>query len=64
MYVEDLTLMGPLELQVPPPLSSALCSSSLYFAEFQKTYLQGKNRDADTERGLVDTVRKGEGGMN
>ena len=57
MYIQDLTLMGPLELQVPPPLFSALCSSSsLYFAEFQKTYLQGKNRDADIENGLVDTM--------
>ena len=28
------------------------------------TYLQGRNGDADTEKGLVDTVGKGEGGMN
>ena len=69
MYVQGLTLMGPLELQLPPlpasPLPSPLPSSpSFYFSEFQKTYLQGKNRDADTEKGLVDTVGEGEGGMN
>ena len=28
------------------------------------TYLQGRNRDADVENGLVDTVKEGEGGMN
>ena len=28
------------------------------------TYLQGMNRDADVENGLVDTVGEGESGMN
>ena len=26
--------------------------------------MQGRNRDTDVENGLVDTVGKGEGGMN
>ena len=28
------------------------------------TYLQGRNGDTDTEKGLVDIVGKGEGGTN
>ena len=27
-------------------------------------YVQGRNKDADVENGLVNTVRVGEGGMN
>jgi len=27
-------------------------------------YLHGRNRDADVENGLMDTVREGEGGTN
>ena len=63
-YVQGLTLMGPLELQLPPPLPSPLPSPSFYFSEFQNTYLQGGNRDADTEKEPVGTVGEGEGGMN
>ena len=31
---------------------------------FIQTYLQGRNRDADVEKGLVDAVGEGGGGMN
>ena len=31
---------------------------------FIQTYLQGRNRDAGVEKGLVDTVGEGEGEMN
>ena len=31
---------------------------------YRWTYLQGRNRNADVEEGLVDTVGEGEGGMN
>ena len=31
---------------------------------FIHTYLQGRNRDADVEKGPVDAVGEGEGGMN
>ena len=30
----------------------------------QRNLLQGRNRDADAEKGLVDTVGEGLGGMN
>ena len=30
----------------------------------QWTYLQGRNRDADVENGLVDTVGEGKSGIN
>ena len=63
-YVQGLTLMGPLELQLPPPLPPPLPSPSFYFSEFHNTYLQGGNRDADTEKEPVGTVGEGEGGMN
>ena len=31
---------------------------------YRRTYLQGRNKDADVEIGLVDTEREEEGGMN
>ena len=31
---------------------------------YRRTYLQGKNTDADVENGFVDTVGEGEGGTN
>ena len=39
----------------------------IYGIQEKGTYepiLQGRNRDTDVESGLVDTVGKGEGGMN
>ena len=69
MYVQGLTFNGA---RITAPSSSSHLSSSfsssffffLLLSEFQKTYLQGKNRDADKEKGLVDTVGEGEDGIN
>ena len=54
----------PTENINPTPTDSVQALKEELATVFKKDNIWGRNRDADVQNRLVDTVREGEGGMN